>query len=190
MSLSRFFNSGSSSHREVMDPFRLLKIFDDPFFSTPVSNSLARSLDNSAFTSTPTFDVKETEKEFLLQGELPGVERNNLELEFTDPHTLSIRGRVERSEELTNPNQVATKTANEPEAKTEASGESAIAKNKNGATYWASERFYGEFARRFRFPSQVNSNEVSASLKNGILNIRVPKLEETASKKKIEIQEE
>jgi len=44
----------------------------------------------------PRFDVLETQTAYELQGELPGIERENLVIEFADPQTLVVRGRVER----------------------------------------------------------------------------------------------
>ena len=44
-------------------------------------------------------DVRETEHAYELHGELPGIERENLNIEFTDPRTIQIRGRVERTKE-------------------------------------------------------------------------------------------
>jgi len=51
----------------------------------------------SARTFSPRFDVRETETAYELHGELPGIERDQVEIEFTDPQTLVVRGRVERS---------------------------------------------------------------------------------------------
>ncbi|KAI2629576.1 small heat shock protein [Hypoxylon sp. NC1633] len=48
-------------------------------------------------TFTPKFDLKETENHFELHGELPGIEKNNVHIEFTDPQTVVVRGRVERT---------------------------------------------------------------------------------------------
>ncbi|KAM7205439.1 30 kDa heat shock protein [Naviculisporaceae sp. PSN 640] len=47
----------------------------------------------------PKFDVRETENTYELHGELPGIEKENLNIEFTDPRTIEIRGRVERTKE-------------------------------------------------------------------------------------------
>lgn len=43
--------------------------------------------------------------------------------------------------------------------------------------YWISERRTGQFERRFRFAGQLDRDAVKASLKNGVLNIVVPKEE-------------
>ncbi|KAK9477082.1 HSP20-like chaperone [Lipomyces japonicus] len=195
MSLARFITTSAASPvaRQLLRPSRgIFSVFDDPFFSSPLSSpfgrSLGKELDNTAFTRLPTFDVKETDKSFVLEGELPGVDKKDLELEFVDPQTLSVRGKVERSQE--------TKVAEpEPAASEQPAESSESSSSKQGAiaprrtyTSWTSERVYGEFSRAFRFPSRVNTEEVSASLKNGVLSINVPKFEPApVTTKKIEI---
>lgn len=47
----------------------------------------------------PRFDVKEGKDAYELEGELPGIDQSNVEIEFTDPQTLSIRGRTEHHRE-------------------------------------------------------------------------------------------
>jgi HSP20 family molecular chaperone IbpA len=77
--------------------FRLLDDFDS--YSREVSsqgNSKAGS--RRALPSfSPRFDVKETETGYELHGELPGVEKENVTIEFSEPQTLVISGRTERS---------------------------------------------------------------------------------------------
>jgi len=46
---------------------------------------------------TPKFDFRETKDTYELHGELPGIDRDNVAIEFTDPQTIVIRGRVERT---------------------------------------------------------------------------------------------
>ena len=48
-------------------------------------------------TFTPKFDLKENDADFELHGELPGIEKDQVHIEFTDPQTILIRGRVERA---------------------------------------------------------------------------------------------
>lgn len=45
----------------------------------------------------PRFDVQETKDSYELHGELPGIDQKDVKIEFTDPQTLTISGRVERS---------------------------------------------------------------------------------------------
>jgi len=46
---------------------------------------------------------------------------------------------------------------------------------KNGSRYWVTERSVGTFHRTFTFPGRVDHDAVKASLKNGVLNVSVPK---------------
>jgi len=48
-------------------------------------------------TFQPRFDVKEGKDSYELHGELPGIEQKDIAIEFTDPQTLSIKGRSERT---------------------------------------------------------------------------------------------
>ncbi|KAI1810544.1 HSP20-like chaperone [Poronia punctata] len=55
------------------------------------------SRSNSLLTYTPRFDVMETPESFELHGELPGVDKNNVSIEFTEPQTIVIKGSSERT---------------------------------------------------------------------------------------------
>ena len=65
-------------------------------------NSNSNSNANSLFPTTPVrsfqpkFDVSEEKDSYLLEGELPGIEQENVLIEFSDPHTIVIKGKVER----------------------------------------------------------------------------------------------
>ena len=52
--------------------------------------------------------------------------------------------------------------------------------------YWVSERYSGQFERRFNFPGKVDQDAVKASLKDGILSVVVPKAVRTEKKITIE----
>lgn len=52
--------------------------------------------------------------------------------------------------------------------------------------YWVSERYSGQFERRFNFPGRVDQDAVKASLKDGILSVVVPKAVRTEKKITIE----
>lgn len=73
--------------------FRLLDEFDT--YNGGRRNGPATSLK----TFQPKFDVKEVETGYELHGELPGIEQKDVDIEFVDPQTLSIRGHVQRSYE-------------------------------------------------------------------------------------------
>ncbi|KAJ5769526.1 30 kDa heat shock protein [Penicillium odoratum] len=125
----------------------------------------------------PRFDVRESEEAYHLDGELPGIAQKDIDIEFSDPQTLVVKGRTER-EYHTNPEA-------EAEAEDDKSDTDAVSKRITTPThrYWASERTVGEFQRTFTLPARVNQDAVKASLKNGILSIVIPKATAAAVKK-------
>ncbi|KAJ5477248.1 30 kDa heat shock protein [Penicillium diatomitis] len=46
---------------------------------------------------SPAFDVRELNDAYYLDGELPGVDQSNIEIEFTEPQTLVVKGHTERN---------------------------------------------------------------------------------------------
>ncbi|KAK3302704.1 HSP20-like chaperone [Chaetomium strumarium] len=78
--------------------FRLLEDYDN--YSRDVQTTRPQQPKHARrqpATFHPKFDVRETENAYELHGELPGLERENVSIEFSDVQTLVIRGRVERS---------------------------------------------------------------------------------------------
>jgi len=63
------------------------------------SNVGGPSLTQSVRTFQPRFDVKENKDSYELHGELPGIAQKDINIEFTDATTLSIRGRTETVKE-------------------------------------------------------------------------------------------
>jgi HSP20 family protein len=53
----------------------------------------------------------------------------------------------------------------------------------NEDNYCRSERAFGSFSRSIELPTEVNDEQVKATFKNGVLEIRLPKTEE--SKKRV-----
>lgn len=157
-------------------------------------------------TFRPRFDVTETKDAYELRGELPGVAQEDLVLEFTDAQTLAVRGSTQTSREdeerpqswLEGPQAQAERETGDcgdekhdpvtlPEDRIfKTSPDSAGSNTGNSDTrpkFWVSERSYGSFARFFTFPERVNQDGVNASLKDGILSIRVSKLPARGNKK-------
>jgi HSP20 family protein len=47
---------------------------------------------------SPNFDVHESEHEYILEGEFPGLsDQKNISIEFTDDNTIYVHGKIERS---------------------------------------------------------------------------------------------
>jgi HSP20 family protein len=68
-------------------------------------------------------------------------------------------------------------------------GEKKNEKEEKDENYHLIERSYGSFTRSVRLPREVQSDKITASFKNGILKITLPKSEE-AKKKEIKIKVE
>ena len=54
-------------------------------------------------------------------------------------------------------------------------GERQPPRNVEGAAFQVMERSYGCFSRRFELPEDIDDQAVSASMKSGLLQVRVPK---------------
>lgn len=54
---------------------------------------------------------------------------------------------------------------------------------REGVAYHRQERGYGEFNRVLRLPLEVDANKVDASLKDGVLLVKLPKAESARPKK-------
>ncbi len=67
------------------------------------------------------------------------------------------------------------------------SGERKNGKEEKGKTYYRIERCYGAFHRTIRLPTDVESDKVKASYKDGLLNISIPK-SKSSERKKIEVE--
>jgi len=94
--------------------FRFLDEIDSYAREVQGQSSGRRSHRQQVRSFNPRFDVRETETAYVLNGELPGITRENIEIEFTDPQTLAIRGRVERSSTAgTPPTEAAATEASE-----------------------------------------------------------------------------
>jgi len=62
------------------------------------------------------------------------------------------------------------------------SGERKVESNEENGESSRSERFFGRFQRALELPKAVDPNGVSASYKDGILTVKLPKTEESKPK--------
>lgn len=207
-----FYNTNHDSSFTPL--FRLLDDFDSYSRQNGTHNGRRSGLP----TWQPKFDIRETCENYELHGELPGMVKENVHIEFTDPQTMIIRGKVERSytagtpptgqvedttmsgaitdsteatRERRNSHKATVEDEADAEAKESGEWEDVAEKKKTDeqkqtaqlvrkpaadkAKYWLTERNIGEFSRSFNFPARVDQDAVSASFKDGILSVSVPK---------------
>lgn len=109
----------------------------------------------------PACDIEETEAAYHVSFDLPGVNRENVQIEIEDDE-LRVSG--ER------PGVAPVKEGEAP----------------RGRFHFA-ERTLGKFHRVFTLPTSVKGEEVEAKFANGVLEITLPKAE-SAKPRKIAIQ--
>lgn len=102
----------------------------------------------------PAVNVEETSDQLVLTAELPGLRREDVELEVEN-NILTIRGE---------------KTAEREEG-------------DENRRYHVWERRYGSFQRSFTLPRTVRADEISAEFKDGILQVSMPKAPEAKSRR-------
>jgi len=157
-------------------------------------------------TFAPKFDVKELPDAYELQGELPGIDQKDVDIEFTDQATLTVRGRTERSYTSGNPpaglvegptaqgaieggtagqkgQRARVEDAPETPGTQVTNGPGKAAPKEPDVKYWVSERSVGEFSRSFSFPERIDQDGVRASMKNGVLSVVVPKARKQEKRK-------
>ena len=67
------------------------------------------------------------------------------------------------------------------------SGERKFNEEKNNKNFHSVETYYGSFSRSFRIPENVDTNKISASYNNGILEVTLPKDEKKLLKSTIKV---
>ena len=129
-----------------------------------LTNRLSRMFDTNDWPGpsssgqwVPPVNVEETADELRLTAELPGLGRDDVEIELEN-NVLTVRGE---------------KTQERPEDVEE-------------RRFHVWERRYGSFQRSFTLPRTVQGDRIGADFEDGILTIRMPKAPE-AKGRRIEI---
>jgi HSP20 family protein len=138
----------------IQDFNRLLETFReefggylwDPFrgFEWPVEYELPMRI--------PVVDVIDCGNEYVVKAELPGLKKENVQIELgTNELSLTARSDVETEEK--------------------------------GKTFLHRERAFSTFRRRIGFGQSIDTEKASANMAEGILEIKLPKLEPKPEKK-------
>ncbi len=109
-------------------------------------------------TSLPKVDVKETKDSYDMYMDLPGMDENDVNVEL-DHNVLKISSvRTENKEDKGD-------------------------KNEKEGKYLIRERRMTSFSRSFTLPEDVDGSKISATFKNGILALTMPRTSAPAPKK-------
>jgi len=105
----------------------------------------------------PAVDVRDEGAEFIVTAELPGVSKDQVEIEAT-PESLEIRAEVR--------------------------GE----RDEKDEKYYFRERTFRGYRRILDLPAEVAPDKADAELKDGVLEIRLPKKEPTPAPKAVQVK--
>ena len=101
------------------------------------------------------YDIVDKRSEYVITADIPGANRDMVEVSVDEDRVLHIVDeRADRHEER---------------------GGS----DEDGAKYVVYNRSFGRFERNFQLPQDVEDGAVDATMKNGVLVVRLPKKKET-----------
>ena len=113
-------------------------------------------------SKTMKTDIKEKKDKYLIDIELPGYEKENIKIDVEDGY-LTVHAEINSNNE-----------------------------EKEDGKFVRKERYMGSCSRSFYVGTEVQSEDIKASFKNGMLKIEVPKKEdkkELPAKKYIQIDD-
>ena len=141
---------------------------------------------SSALPTAQSADAMEAESTATTQADRPGTpdstssNYHKATVEEDQDDFVDVRSETAGAEQAT---AEAAKPEQTPAQQTEKAAEQqqqqpTTKPKQRESHYWVSERSVGEFHRSFRFPGQIDQDNVKASLKDGVLNVVVPKVAE------------
>ena len=121
----------------------------------------------------PSVDVSETDKEWCVEADLPGVRKDDINVELRD-NQLTIS--AEMREELEQGQPAGQQGQQQgTQGQQRAQGQSP---QEQGRQYHARERRYGRFVRAMTLPENVNPDQISCDVRDGVLTLHIPKAED------------
>ena len=146
----------------LFDEMMRASAFPFKWFGRPPRQAQRRLKAEQKAFFRPSLNVSGTNKEYLVSVELPGVEEKNIKVEIMG-RSLIISGEKKYQEE----------------------------QKKQEAGYYYTERSFGQFKRVLEVPCDSVFAEITAEYKNGVLNINIPRTQQSGEQtKKIEISKE
>ncbi|MHB8422734.1 MAG: Hsp20/alpha crystallin family protein [Leptospirales bacterium] len=135
------------------DPVRELedlgRRFSPVFGRLPQESRTEERQSMTAVDWAPVVDIAEDGEAYHLTIELPEVKREDVKVSI-ESGVLNVSGERKK-----------------------------VSEERNGKKYHRIERLYGTFLRSFSLPDDADPARVSATMKDGVLNVRIEKLAET-----------
>lgn len=126
---------------------------------------------------SPNIDISQTDKEWLVEVDLPGARKEDIHTEIQEHH-LIIRAEM-RQESEAQPGQPQGQQAGQQAGQQfgQAQGQQAGQRQ-----YYHRERRYGYFQRVLPLAENIDEENVRCEFQNGVLTIHLPKLDQMASR--------
>ena len=119
-------------------------LFDD-FFKDVAPGFYVKPLHGDGLPAQIRVDVKETPEAYQLQAEIPGVSKEDIQVNI-DGNLVSLRAEIKQQD----------------------------SQNDNGKLL-RSERYYGAVQRTFQMPVEIDNTAARAKYENGVLALNLPK---------------
>ncbi len=109
------------------------------------------------FTSYPPMNIYEDDKNYLIEVEMAGMDKDDIEVSISNDNILTIRGEKKRNSRY---------------------------EKEDTLRY---ESFVGKFQKSITLPSDIDSSKIDVKYENGILKIRVARSKEKSKSRIIPI---
>jgi HSP20 family protein len=119
--------------------------FFDEFFNDAAPAFYVKPLHGEGLPAQIRVDVKETPEAYTLQAEVPGVSRDDIQVNV-DGKLVTLRAEIKQQDGQT-----------------------------EGGKLLRSERYYGAVSRSFQLPVDVDNSAAKAKYENGVLQLTLPK---------------
>jgi len=119
----------------------------DQIFNSVFGGGPARNGNGGSLMRAPDTDVIETEREIRVVAEMPGLKRDNIEVDVEN-NVLTLR--AEKREER---------------------------REGEAGRFHLAERRYGTYTRSFVLPRDVDAEQIQADFEDGVLTVTIPKSE-------------
>ena len=121
-------------------------LFDD-FFKDFAPGFFVQPLHGDALPSPSQIriDVKETDEGYSIEAEVPGVNKDNIQVSI-DGNQVSLRAEVQQLDE-----------------------------QKEGERVLRSERYFGSVSRSIQLPAEIDTDQCKARYENGVLKLTLPR---------------
>lgn len=131
------------------------RMFNNMWAAPSLLSQTSHLRDESSTHFYPDVEICEEDGHIEVSAEIPGVSEKDIDVTLSpDGNTLSIKG------------------------------EKKISKTKSEKDYYCAERAYGAFRRTMTLPSPVNPDKVDAKFRNGVLEIKLSKIDDSSRRVK------